>query len=192
MRSCRSPAGRLESHQRGFWIETPFQIQKTKALRWLSPECVRRVEKYNTVRQAYSYFGGYMLRKYQGENLRSDSNLHIRSLPHDLVMGGIPHAGSWQYLYWNSIPNMGINYYCYKKKMKRETKIGEILKHLLLPTTQHVQEISFFLCFFFWILTEIYTFVFLLIEDWRRVPSFLLCCPAFRAAITKYHKLYSL
>ena len=28
-----SPAGRLESHQRGFWIETPFQMQKTKALR---------------------------------------------------------------------------------------------------------------------------------------------------------------
>ena len=54
------------------------------------------MEKYNTVRQAYSYFGGYMLRKYQGENLRSDSNLHIRSLPHDLVMGGIPHSGSRQ------------------------------------------------------------------------------------------------
>ena len=27
-----SPAGRLESHQRGFWIETLFQMQKTKAL----------------------------------------------------------------------------------------------------------------------------------------------------------------
>ena len=26
------PAGRLESHQSGFWIETPFQMQKTKAL----------------------------------------------------------------------------------------------------------------------------------------------------------------
>ena len=67
-------SGRLESHQRGFWIETPFQMQKTKALRWLFPECVRRVEKCNTIRQAYSYFlGRYMLRKYQGENLRSDS-----------------------------------------------------------------------------------------------------------------------
>ena len=53
-----SPAGRLESHQRGFWIEAPFQMQKTKALSWLFPECVRRVEKYNTIRQAYSYFGG--------------------------------------------------------------------------------------------------------------------------------------
>ena len=67
MRSCTSPVGRLESHQRGFWIKTPFQMQKTKALRWLFPECVRRVEKYNTIRQAYSYFGGYMLRKYQGK-----------------------------------------------------------------------------------------------------------------------------
>ena len=42
-------------------------------------------------------FGGYMLRKCQGENLRSDSTLHIRTLPHDLVTGGIPHAGSWQF-----------------------------------------------------------------------------------------------
>ena len=33
MRSCMRPAGRLESHQRGFWIETPFQMQKTNALR---------------------------------------------------------------------------------------------------------------------------------------------------------------
>ena len=37
MRSCTSLAGRLESHQRGFWIETPFQMQKTKAWRWLFP-----------------------------------------------------------------------------------------------------------------------------------------------------------
>ena len=55
-----------------------------------------------------------------------------------------------------------------KKKMKRETEIGEILKHLLLPTTQHVQEIPFF---FFWILTAMYTFVFLIIEDWRSFLS---------------------
>ena len=38
-----------------------------------------------------------MLRKYQGENLRSDSTLHIRSLPHDLVTGRIPHADSQQH-----------------------------------------------------------------------------------------------
>ena len=88
MRSCMSPAGRLESHQRGFWIETLFQMQKTKALNCLFPENVRRVEK-----QADSYFLGYMLRKCQGENLRSASTLPIRSLPHDLVTGGIPHTG---------------------------------------------------------------------------------------------------
>ena len=56
------------------------------------------MEKYNTIRQAYSYFGGYMLRKYQGENLRSDSTLPIRSLLHDLVTGGIPHTDSWHNL----------------------------------------------------------------------------------------------
>ena len=37
MRSCTSPAGRLKGHQRDFWIETPFQMQKTKAWRWLFP-----------------------------------------------------------------------------------------------------------------------------------------------------------
>ena len=72
MCSCMSPAGRLESHQRGFWIETPFQMQKTKALSWLFPECVRRVEKQSTKAGRLCFFG-YMLRKYQGENLRSDS-----------------------------------------------------------------------------------------------------------------------
>ena len=91
MHSCTSPAGRLESHQRGFWIETLFQVQKTKALNCLFPENVRRVEK-----QADSYFLGYMLKKCWGENLRSDSTLPIRSLPHGLVTGGIPHAGFWQ------------------------------------------------------------------------------------------------
>ena len=50
----------------------------------------------STIRQADSYFGGYMLRKYQGETLRPDSPCPSRPLPHDLVMGGIPHAGSQQ------------------------------------------------------------------------------------------------
>ena len=68
-----SPAGRLESHQRGFWIETPFQMQKTKALSWLFPECVRRVEKQSTKACRLCFFGGYLLRKYQGEALRFDS-----------------------------------------------------------------------------------------------------------------------
>ena len=61
------------------------------------------MEKYNTVRQADSYCGGYMLRKCQGENLRSDSTLHIRSLPHDLVTGGIPHAGFRQDAFINKL-----------------------------------------------------------------------------------------
>ena len=45
-------------------------------------------------RQAYSYFEGYTLRKYQRGNLRSNSTLPFRSLPHDLVTGRIPHTGS--------------------------------------------------------------------------------------------------
>ena len=51
-------------------------MQKTKVLSWLFPENIRRVEK-----QADSYFGGgrYMLRKCQGENLRSDWPCHQSS-----------------------------------------------------------------------------------------------------------------
>ena len=63
MRSCRSHAGRLESHQRVFWIETLFQMQKTKALNWLFPENVRRVEKQST--KAGRFLLGYMLRNFQ-------------------------------------------------------------------------------------------------------------------------------
>ena len=37
-----------------------------------------------------------MLRKYQGETLRPDLPCPSRPLPHDLVTGGIPHAGSQQ------------------------------------------------------------------------------------------------
>ena len=108
MRSCMSPAGRLESHQRGFWIETLILypgdlLSKSSKLtfsrkRWCGgqpPVNVRRVGgKHNTVKQADSGLGGWMLRKFQGENLRSDSTLHIRYLARDLVTGGIPHAGS--------------------------------------------------------------------------------------------------
>ena len=51
--------------------------------------------KHNTVKQADSGFGGWMLRKFQGEPLKPDHILAFLSgfLPHNLVMGGIPHSG---------------------------------------------------------------------------------------------------
>ena len=92
MSSCTSPAGRLKSHQRGFGIETLFQTQKTKALNWLIPENVGRVEK-----QADSYFlGGGCSGNSRGKTWGLIS-LAIRALPHDLVTSGIPHAGSRQW-----------------------------------------------------------------------------------------------
>ena len=70
MRSCKSPAGRLESHQRGFWIETLLLgpgdlVSKSSKLtfsrkRWWgdSPVNDRRVGgKHNTVKQADSGLG---------------------------------------------------------------------------------------------------------------------------------------
>ena len=71
MRSCKSPVGRLESHQRGFWIETPIicpgdLLSKSSKLTFskkgvggTAPVNVRRVGgKHNTVKQADSGFWG--------------------------------------------------------------------------------------------------------------------------------------
>ena len=67
-------------------------MQKTKALIWLFPENIRRVEK-----QANSnFFGGGCSGNSRGKTWGLIS-LAIRALPHDLVTGGIPHAGSWHW-----------------------------------------------------------------------------------------------
>ena len=63
------------------------------------PVNVRRVGgKHNTVKQADSGFGGWMLRKFQGEPLKPDHVLAFcqASFLMTFAMGGIPHAGSWQ------------------------------------------------------------------------------------------------
>ena len=57
--SCRQARKPSE----GFWIETLFQMQKTKALNWLFPENVRRVEKQST--KAGRFLLGYMLKNFQ-------------------------------------------------------------------------------------------------------------------------------
>ena len=87
MRSCTSPAGRLESHQRGFWIETlvlcpgdllskSSNFSQKKVVWGQPPVNDRRVGgKHNTVKQADSGLGGWMLRKFQGEPLKPDHNL---------------------------------------------------------------------------------------------------------------------
>ena len=87
MCSCKSLAGRLESHQRGFWIETLILcpgdlLSKSSKLTFSqenvvggqSPVNVRRVgEKHNTVKKADSGFWGQMFRKIQGAPLKPDS-----------------------------------------------------------------------------------------------------------------------
>ena len=75
MRSCKIPVGMLESHQRGFWIETLLLcpgdlLPKSSKLtfsrkRWggggQPPVNVRRVGgKHNTVKQADSGLGGML------------------------------------------------------------------------------------------------------------------------------------
>ena len=100
MPSCTSPAGRLESHQRGFWIGTlvlcpgdllskSSNLFQKMVVGAQHPVNDRRVGgKHNTVKQADSGLGEWVLRKYQGENLRSDLTLPIRSLLHDLLTVG--------------------------------------------------------------------------------------------------------
>ena len=94
MLSCMSPAGRLESHQRGFWIETlvlcPGDLlskssnffQKKVGVGWgQSPVNDRRVGgKHNTVKQADSGLGGWMLRNFQGESLKPIASLRFLRL----------------------------------------------------------------------------------------------------------------
>ena len=70
MCSCKSPAGRLESHQRGFWIETlvlcpgdllskSSNFFQKKVVGGQPPVNDRRVGgKHNTVKQADSGLGG--------------------------------------------------------------------------------------------------------------------------------------
>ena len=84
MCSCKSSAGRLESHQRGFWIEIlvlcpgdllskSSNFFQKKVVGGQPPVNDRRVGgKHNTVKQADSGLGGWMLRKFQGEPLKSD------------------------------------------------------------------------------------------------------------------------
>ena len=84
MRSCTSPAGRLESHQRGFWIETlvlcprdllskSSNLFQKKVVEAQPPVIDKRVGgKLNTVKQADSGLEGWMLRKFQGEPLKPD------------------------------------------------------------------------------------------------------------------------
>ena len=93
MRSCRSPAGRLKSHQRGFWIETlvlyPGDLLSKssnffhkKVVGGQLPVNDRRVGgKHNTVKQADSGLEGWMLRNFQGESLKPIMSLHFVRLP---------------------------------------------------------------------------------------------------------------
>ena len=55
--------GMLESYQVGVELKHAFQMQKTKALNWLFPENVRRVEKQST--KAGRFLLGYVLRNLQ-------------------------------------------------------------------------------------------------------------------------------
>ena len=74
-------------------------MQKTKTLIWLFPENIRRVEK-----QADSYFfGGVDAQEIPGGKPEVWLALPSELLPHDLVTGGIPHAGPQQKtLFWGA------------------------------------------------------------------------------------------
>ena len=78
MRSCMSPAGRLKSHQRGFWIETlvlcpgnllykSSNFFQKKVVGGQPPVNDRRVGgKHNTVKQADSGLGGVDAQEFPG------------------------------------------------------------------------------------------------------------------------------
>ena len=49
-----------------------------------------------TIRQADSYFWGVHAQEIPRGKPEAGFALPSRPLPHDIVTGGIPHAGSWQ------------------------------------------------------------------------------------------------
>ena len=87
VRRPQTITGRLESHQRGFWIETlvlcpgdllskSSNFFQKKVVGGQPPVNDRRVGgKHNTVKQADSGFGGWIIRKFQGELLKPDHAL---------------------------------------------------------------------------------------------------------------------
>ena len=93
MCNCMSPAGRLESRQRGFWIETlvlcpgdllskSSNFFQKKVVGGQSPVNDRRVcGKHNTVKQADSGLGEWMLRNFQGDSLKPIMSLYFVRLP---------------------------------------------------------------------------------------------------------------
>ena len=88
-----SPAGRLESYLRGFWIETLIlcpgdllskssNFFQKKVVGGQSPVNDRRVGgKHNIVKQADSGLGERMLRNFQGESLKLNTSLRFVRLP---------------------------------------------------------------------------------------------------------------
>ena len=113
MHSCESLAGRLESHQRSFWIGTlilcpedllskssKLTFSRKKVLGGQPPVNVRRVGgKHNTVKQADSGFGGRCPRISRGTpEARSRLCVCRASFLMTFATGGIPHAGSRQTL----------------------------------------------------------------------------------------------
>ena len=96
--------GKLESYQRGVNWNIPFKCRRLKPWVDFFPENIRRVEK-----QADSFFFFWWWGGCSGNSrgkIWGLISLAIRALPHDLVMGGIPHAGSRQ----NSISSWSLNH----------------------------------------------------------------------------------
>ena len=71
-------------------------MQKTKALIWLFPESVRKVKKQSTKADRFWLLGVHVW-EIPGGHPEIWLALPIKSLPHDLVTGGIPHTGFRQW-----------------------------------------------------------------------------------------------
>ena len=102
-------SGRLESHQRGFWIETTLIMPRRLIIYKLSVNIFQKkmvggqppvnvrgvVERHNIVRQTYSGFG-VDARVGPGRSPRDLTRLCLSGLfLTTFVMGRIPRAGSW-------------------------------------------------------------------------------------------------
>ena len=101
MRSCTSPAGRLESHQRGFGSKHSFKCRRLKP--WIDFYQKMSEEWKSRAQKPADFCWGTCLGISRGVPEVWARLAYVSFLPHDLVTGGIPHTDSRQFSTRNNL-----------------------------------------------------------------------------------------
>ena len=93
-RSCTSPTGRLESHQRVFGLKHSFKCRRLT--RWIDFFQKRSEEWKSRAQKPADICWGTCLKTSRGVPEVWARLAYVSFLPHNLVTGGLPHTGSRQ------------------------------------------------------------------------------------------------